>query len=266
MIAANTADYRAKVSPHAPPRPIVFVVDDDPSVRDSLETLIEVEGWQPVAFASAKEFLSRPPVAVPSCLVLDATLPNCSCLDVQRQVAAERPDMPVIFVTDRNDIPTTVQAMKAGAAEFFMKPVCDGILVSALRQSIARSAAALAVKAELEGLRARHERLSRREREVMTLVVSGRLNKQVAGELGISEITVKAHRGKVMRKMNAASFVDLVHMAARLCLGSATRGLDPTQVGRRSGDARLNESIAAKTVQLAKTVRRNAQEVAIFAP
>jgi len=198
--------------------PIVFVVDDDVSVRESLELLIRSEGWRPETFASAEEFLSRPRVLAPSCLVLDVTLPDLNGLDLQKRVAAERSDMPIIFITGFGDVPMTVRAMKAGAVEFLTKPLGDDALLSAIRHAIERSHSALDHEAEIRTLRDRYASLSPREREVMVLVVSGLLNKQVGGELGISEITVKAHRGRVMRKMKADSLADLVNMAAILRL------------------------------------------------
>ncbi len=201
---------------------IVFVVDDDVSVRESLELLISCAGWQPETFASAQEFLVRPRIPVPSCLVLDVSLPGLNGLDLQKRVA-ERTDMPIIFITGHGDVPMTVQAMKAGAVEFLTKPFSDDVLLEAIRHAIARSHAALGREAEIQALRARYASLTSREREVMTLVVAGRLNKQVGGELGISEITVKAHRGKVMQKMNANSLPDLVKMAAKLRLTSAPK-------------------------------------------
>jgi FixJ family two-component response regulator len=204
--------------------PIVFVVDDDVSVRESLELLISGAGWQPETFASAQEFLARPRVLAPSCLVLDVALPDLNGLDLQKRVAADRIDMPIIFITGYGDVPMTVQAMKAGAAEFLTKPFGDDVLLSAIKHAIERSHAALRHEAEIQELRDRHASLTRREREVMALVVSGLLNKQVGGELGISEITVKAHRGKVMRKMEAGSLADLVTMAARLGLALAPKG------------------------------------------
>jgi FixJ family two-component response regulator len=206
------------------PTPIVFVVDDDVSVRESLESLIRCAGWEPETFASAQEFLSRPRVLAPSCLVLDVTLPDLNGLDLQKRVAVDRIDMPIIFITGYGDVPMTVQAMKAGAVEFLTKPFGDDVLLSAIRDAIERSRIALAHEAEMRALRDRHASLSRREREVMALVISGLLNKQVGGELGISEITVKAHRGKVMRKMKAGSLADLVTMAARLRLAPAPKG------------------------------------------
>src|SRR5438874_271148 len=179
---------------------IVFVVDDDVSVRESLELLIRAAGWQPETFASALEFLSRPRPTVPCCLVLDVSLPGLSGLELQQQLA-ERTDMPIIFITGHGDVPMSVQAMKAGAVEFLTKPFGDDVLLTAVRNAIERSCNALRREAELRGLREAHASLRRREREVIAPVVAGPLNKQVGGELGISEITVKAHRGQVMRKM-----------------------------------------------------------------
>ena len=196
--------------------PIVFIVDDDVSVRESLELLIRCEGWRPETFASAQEFLDYPRVLVPNCLVLDVSLPGVNGLDLQGLVAGERTDMPIIFITGHGDVPMTVQAMKAGAVEFLTKPFNDDVLLTAIRAALERSRIALSVAAEMRVLRERYASLSQRERQVMGLVVSGLLNKQVAGELGISEITVKAHRGKVMQKMKADSIADLVRMAARL--------------------------------------------------
>jgi FixJ family two-component response regulator len=194
---------------------IVYVVDDDISVRESLELLIKSAGWQPALFASAQAFLSRPRATIPSCLVLDVTLPGLNGLELQQRLAG-RTDMPIIFITGYGDVPMTVRAMKAGAVEFLTKPFRDDVLLTAIGDAIERSRAALRLESGMRTLRNCYESLTPREREVMALVVSGLLNKQVGGELGISEITVKAHRGQVMRKMKADSLPDLVTMAARL--------------------------------------------------
>jgi FixJ family two-component response regulator len=201
---------------------IVFVVDDDVSVRESLDLLIRTAGWQPETFATAQEFLSRPRATIPCCLVLDVTLPGLNGLELQRQLG-ERTDMPIIFITGHGDVPMSVQAMKAGAVEFLTKPFKDDVLLDAIRGAIEQSRAALRDEAQLRELRDCYASLSPRERQVMELVVSGLLNKQVGSELGISEITVKAHRGQVMRKMQADSLPDLVTMAARLGLRSVRR-------------------------------------------
>jgi FixJ family two-component response regulator len=196
--------------------PVVFVVDDDVSVRESLELLIRGEGWQPETFASAQLFLDYPRALVPNCLVLDVSLPGLNGLDLQQLVADERSDMPIIFITGYGDVPMTVQAMKAGAVEFLTKPFNDDVLLTAIRVALDRSRVARSLEAEMRMLRDRYASLSQRERQVMELVVSGLLNKQIGGELGISEITVKAHRGKVMQKMKANSLADLVKMSAKL--------------------------------------------------
>jgi FixJ family two-component response regulator len=200
----------------------VFVVDDDVSIRESLELLIGSAGWQPQLFGSAREFLSHPRVSVSNCLVLDVGLPDLNGLDLQKLVA-DRVDTPIIFITGFGDVPTTVQAMKAGAIEFLTKPFSDEVLLEAIRQAMERSRAALDQQAGVRGLRDAYASLSVREREVMALVVSGLMNKQVGGELGISEITVKAHRGQVMRKMMANSFADLVNMAGRLGIAPSSK-------------------------------------------
>jgi RNA polymerase sigma factor (sigma-70 family) len=196
--------------------PIVFVVDDDIWVRESLELLVTYAGWRVETFGSAREFLARPRTKVASCLVLDVSLPDLNGLDLQQRVAVDRKDMPIIFMTGHADIATSVRAMKAGAVEFLTKPVRDDVLLSAIRDAIDRSRTALEREAEMERLRDSYASLSRREREVMMRVTAGWLNKQVAAELGISEITVKAHRGRMMRKMRADSVADLVRIAVRL--------------------------------------------------
>ena len=201
-----------------PASPIVFVVDDDVSVRESLELLIQNEGWQAETFASAQEFLDRPRSVVPSCLVLDVSLPGLNGLDLQQQVASERSDVPIIFITGHGDIPMTVRAMKAGAVEFLTKPFSNEVLLNAIHQALERSHKAMRQKAQIDEIRKCYVSLTPREREVMALVVSGLLNKQIGGELGISEITVKAHRGQVMHKMKADSVASLVRMAERLGL------------------------------------------------
>jgi FixJ family two-component response regulator len=201
--------------------PVVFIVDDDISVRESLELLITDSGWRPELFASAQDFLARPRAQGPSCLVLDVSLPDLNGLELQKRIAADRTDMPIIFITGRGDIPTTVQAMKAGAVEFLTKPFSPDALLEAIRGAVEHSRSSLQDQAGLQVLRERHQALSRREREVMALVVRGQLNKQVGGALGISEITVKAHRGRVMRKMRASSLPELVNIAAQLGIDTA---------------------------------------------
>jgi len=208
-------------APKSQQQPIVFVVDDDISVRESLELLIKFAGWQPETFASAKDFLARPRITLPCCLVLDVSLPDLNGLELQKLIASERTDMPIIFITGHGDVPMTVQAMKAGAVEFLTKPFDDEVLLSAIRHALKRSAAVLDDQAEITTLRSSYDSLTPREQEVMRLVVAGMLNKQIGLNLGISEITVKAHRGKVMQKMKADSVADLVKTAVKLGLAPA---------------------------------------------
>jgi FixJ family two-component response regulator len=202
-------------------RPIVFVVDDDISVRESLELLIKFAGWQPETFSSAEDFLAHPRTSTPSCLVLDVSLPDLNGLELQKLIASQRTDMPIIFITGHGDVPMTVQAMKAGAVEFLTKPFDDEVLLSAIRHALKRSMAVLDDQAEIAALRSNYESLTPREREVLRLVVAGMLNKQIGLQLGISEITVKAHRGKMMQKMKAESLAGLVKTAVRLGLAPA---------------------------------------------
>jgi FixJ family two-component response regulator len=215
--------------------PIVFVVDDDASVRESVEDLTQRAGLRSELFASAREFLRHPRTAAPCCLVLEAQLPDLTGLELQSRVAAERNEMPVIFITSCEEVPTIVRAMKAGALEFLAKPFDAAELLRAVHDAIERSRTTLVREAGLRALRERHGSLTVREQQVMALVVSGHLNKQAGGELGISEITVKAHRGRVMRKMQAGSLAHLIDMAGRLGLTPNPRGNAAS--GSRRGDA-----------------------------
>ena len=216
MNVARTLGYEAGPLRVSGANPIVFIVADDVSVRESLELLVRDEKWKPETFASAQEFLDHPRKRVPSCLVLDLSLPGLNGLELQKQLGVDHIDMPIIFITGHGDVPQSVQAMKAGALEFLTKPLNNNALVTAIRKAIERSRVAQAQNAQIQELQDRYASLTPRERQVMALVVSGLLNKQVGGELGISEITVKAHRGQVMQKMKAKSLADLVRIAAKL--------------------------------------------------
>jgi FixJ family two-component response regulator len=229
MIPGRSLGSEMSVSATSTAKPVVFIVDDDVSVRESLELLVRCENWRPETFASAQEFLNHPRTLVPSCLVLDLSLPGLNGLDLQKQLAAEHIDMPIIFITGHGDVPKSVQAMKAGALEFLTKPLDNNALVSAICNALERSRLALAQAAEMHELRARYASLTSRERQVMALVVSGLLNKQVGGELGISEITVKAHRRQVMQKMKADSLATLVKLASKLGIPRQSSPLAPRQ-------------------------------------
>ncbi|QCP52660.1 response regulator transcription factor [Trinickia violacea] len=221
MTPAHAVERESALS-SAQATPVVFVVDDDVSVRESLEAMIRFAGLRAETYACAQDFLGRARAMVPNCLVLDVSLPDLSGLDLQNLIASERTDMPIIFITGYGDVPMTVRAMKAGAAEFLTKPFDDEVLLNAIRHAIERSRAALSEEAGMRSIRDRYASLSRREREVMALVVSGLLNKQVGGELGISEITVKVHRRHVMQKMGVRSLPELVNIAGRLHPGRSS--------------------------------------------
>ena len=220
MTSANAVEYGSETS-SAHATPIVFVVDDDVSVRDALETMTRFAGLRAETFATAQDFLAHPRATVPNCLVLDVNLPDLSGLDLQKLITSERTDTPIIFITGYGDVPTTVRAMKAGAVDFFTKPLDDQVLLDAIRRAIERSRTALSEDEELKVIQDRYASLSRREREVMALVVTGLLNKQVGSELGICERTVKVHRRHVMRKMKARSLAELINMTGRLHPGRA---------------------------------------------
>jgi FixJ family two-component response regulator len=222
MSGVNPPGHVSRLSAKPEAAPIVFVVDDDISVRESLEALIRDEGWRPRLFESARGFLARTPTSAPSCLILDVNLPDLSGLDLQQRITGESAAMPIIFITGHGDIPTSVQAMKAGAMEFLTKPFNTGVLIEAIRGALRRSRTALEQVLERSQLQNRFESLSKRERQVMTLVVKGLMNRQVGSTLDISETTVKAHRARVMQKMQATTLVDLVDMAAELGIRTST--------------------------------------------
>ncbi len=226
---ALVSNFDARSLFMSPTTPTVFIVDDDPSVRESLEALVEYAGWRCETFATARDFLSAPPAPGPSCLLLDVGLPDLNGLELQERIGSDRSDMPIIFITGNGDIPVTVKAMKAGAVEFLVKPLSQEALLIAMRSAFARSTAQRDLDAADAVLRARYASLTSREREVMELVTAGMLNKQVGGELGITEITVKAHRGRVMQKMQARSLADLVKMTWALNLAPLERQGDHEQ-------------------------------------
>lgn len=215
-MAANEFAHPRGTSSTADPERTVFIVDDDAFVREALETLVQVAGWTPRTFESADAFLACPAADGPNCLVLDVNLPGLNGLDLQALVARERGDMPVIFITGYGDIPMSVRAIKAGAVEFLTKPFGEDVLLEAIAAALTRSSTAVGDQAALRALRNRYATLTNRERQVMAGVVAGKMNKQVGGDLGISLITVKKHRGRVMAKMGARSLAQLVQISASL--------------------------------------------------
>jgi FixJ family two-component response regulator len=216
MPTVTSVDTGAKRCPMAGVAPFVYIVDDDLSVRESIAGLVEEAGWRSESFSSAQDFLDWPRAQGPCCLILDVGLPDLNGLEVQQRLSSAHAEMPIIFITGRGDVPTTVRAMKAGAAEFLTKPFEPDVLTRAIEISVERSRVLLEEKAALQALRDRHQALTRREQEVMALVVRGQLNKQIAATLGISEITVKAHRSRMMRKMKVRSVPEIVGIASRL--------------------------------------------------
>ena len=226
MSSLSASGGTSKGAATPPATPVVFVVDDDVSVRESLEPLIRWAGWKPETFSSAQDFLSRRRDETPSCLVLDVELPDLNGLDLQERVAADRAALPIIFITGHGDIPMSVRAMKAGAAEFLTKPFERDVLLNVIRRAIECSREGLRQSSELKTLRERYVSLTPRERDVFAWVVSGLLNKQVGAELGMTEATVKAHRGKIMQKMKVDSLAALVRLAARLELRLPSRSSD----------------------------------------
>jgi FixJ family two-component response regulator len=243
-------NHKFESSATSPDHFIVFVVDDDVPARESMKQTICREGWQPEAFALAQELFDRPRPHVPNCLVVNISPRDLSGLELQKRIVAERTETPIIFIADHGDVPTSVQAMKAGAVEFLIKPFTNDALFDAIREALKRSSIALGREAEMRSVRDSYASLSHRERQVMALVLSGLLNKQIGSELGISEITVKAHRGRVMQKMGAKSVVDLVRMATRLrseraFAGSGQfRSLSPSPISG-SPDRRINRSASS---------------------